>query len=541
MRLLLALAFCVSAATAQEPPAEKGSKVSGRVLDARTGRPLPGATVLVSVQPPSTPGAGNAPTAVTAFDGRFVLQGVPAGEVALSVAKNGYDRTRRSLRTSQGTDLAGVDLHLNRFAVITGRTLDHEGRPLPGASVRLQRRTMGPALDGRAAGAGMRRSDDRGVFRIWYLRPGDYLVCGLAAANLREQVTLRSGGACYPETSAIGEATPVRLGWGDIREEIDLRLPPPAPTRLDIRVVLEDGSPADRTELQFFERTPAGEHAFTEVGAPNGQFSLLGAAPGEYRILASRPGQQRSELAVGQAEVSIPRGQPTGLMIQVHTARTRAGRLLLVDPPDDLLQQSEPAQLTLNLDTAEPSGMGFRPNARAMIPLTSADVGFEIDVAPGRYRASVRGVPTGGYLAETRFDGQPNQDGRLVIPVGGLQTDLAVTVRFDGGAIEAHVDIPEAWREAASAATGLLPEGGVLEVRNARNELVGLPPLDLATGQAKAHGLQPGRYRLVARPANAPWTLTDPVALTEWASSIKEVDVRAGQATRIELELAPER
>ena len=79
---------------AKSPPAAKASgpagSITGRVVDARTGEPLPGVLVLL---------VGASREEVTGADGTFTLTGVPAGSAAVSVSLVGYGLSRREVRS----------------------------------------------------------------------------------------------------------------------------------------------------------------------------------------------------------------------------------------------------------------------------------------------------------------------------------------------------------------------------------------------------------------------------------------------------------
>ncbi|MCB0778109.1 MAG: carboxypeptidase-like regulatory domain-containing protein, partial [Flavobacteriales bacterium] len=84
---LLLLLFTALASAAQGPTGTVRGTVRGTVLDQDTRQPLFSATVLVV-------GSDPALGATTDFDGRFILDGVPAGRVDLQVRMLGYEEQR---------------------------------------------------------------------------------------------------------------------------------------------------------------------------------------------------------------------------------------------------------------------------------------------------------------------------------------------------------------------------------------------------------------------------------------------------------------
>ena len=83
-----------------------------------------------------------------------------------------------------------IAMQLPRGGVITGMVLDERGEPAVNAFVRAMRFMM---MGGRAAAAAVRRdtTDDRGIYRIHSLQPGDYAVCATSAQH-RDRRTTRN-------------------------------------------------------------------------------------------------------------------------------------------------------------------------------------------------------------------------------------------------------------------------------------------------------------------------------------------------------------
>ena len=77
--LLLVIAFALPAVAASQ--AAQAGRIAGRVVDASSGRPL--AAALVTVQ-------GASRSATTSAEGRYAIEGVPAGTHALALARLGY-------------------------------------------------------------------------------------------------------------------------------------------------------------------------------------------------------------------------------------------------------------------------------------------------------------------------------------------------------------------------------------------------------------------------------------------------------------------
>ena len=80
-----------------------GAMISGRVADGLTGRPISGMDVQARLN------RSDISYATTNSDGNYFLRGVPNGTVEVTVRGQGYIEQRKSVRVSDGQDVAGFD------------------------------------------------------------------------------------------------------------------------------------------------------------------------------------------------------------------------------------------------------------------------------------------------------------------------------------------------------------------------------------------------------------------------------------------------
>lgn len=175
--------------TTTRAKAERGQTLSGRILD-EAGKPL--AEVSVMAIPAGMYGKQskvailNMRSITTDESGRFVFEEISSGAYRLMVIALGYtvaadslDEGGRSKYYRPGED---VQIRMAKGAVITGTVLTQSGEPLVGVRVRATRvkdaqgRLLRSAAIDEISLMKEWKTDDRGIYRIYGLEAGKYLV-----------------------------------------------------------------------------------------------------------------------------------------------------------------------------------------------------------------------------------------------------------------------------------------------------------------------------------------------------------------------------
>jgi hypothetical protein len=391
------------------------------VVDATSGQPVPGATVTINIRPgaggagqrpggagagpvaaqppgpPATPvqpaapaqtpfaGPGQQPAPdrlITDGEGRFVFHDLPKGTVSLTATASGFSngsigQTRpngptRPIDLGDAERLADVKVKLWKYAVLAGTVMDETGEPAVGITVRTLRRTTSAGRT-QFSGTGLARTDDRGMFRIGQLVPGDYILAipqtqaTMPAAVMESMMKGVSSGAgmgtgfmdilssgvspvttgvrvgdslysgfapgadgrvlayqtlFYSSATSSAQATPIALRSGEERTGLNFQLRVVQTSRVVGTVIGPDG-PAGSIGVRL---VPASEDAIGDTGfeaattatSADGAFVFLGVPPGQYvaKVLKQPRPQIPAELAAnGLMSMSFGPGMsaaPTG-------------------------------------------------------------------------------------------------------------------------------------------------------------------------------------------------------------------------------------
>jgi hypothetical protein len=154
--------------------------ISGVVVTEGAGTPVRRARVTLS-------GAEirSSRSVVTNEDGQFGFVALPAGRYTMTASKAGYvnltygakrpGRPGTPIQLADGQKLEKANINLPRGSVVTGIVVDENGEPSPGTQVRVMRFVMRTG-ERTLEQSGSDQTDDRGIYRVYGLQPGDYLV-----------------------------------------------------------------------------------------------------------------------------------------------------------------------------------------------------------------------------------------------------------------------------------------------------------------------------------------------------------------------------
>src|SRR4029077_3647089 len=214
-----------------DPPPGTGV-IRGRILTADS-RSIPQARVML-VPPPGQSDFLVRPRVLnTLLDGRFEFPNLSPGRYRVRASKSGFlpatsamsIGTPNSPSDSSVQDARdGIDIPLTRFGAMTGRVLDEYGFPVMGARVQALRVVYeGGRRKLVAVSLPSRTTDDRGGYRVYGLRPGQYIVSAFIGDVSSDDVPGYAR-TYFPGIESASSAQFVAVGPGQGVVGLDFRL-----------------------------------------------------------------------------------------------------------------------------------------------------------------------------------------------------------------------------------------------------------------------------------------------------------------------------
>jgi protocatechuate 3,4-dioxygenase beta subunit len=320
--VLLAVFTVANAQTPQRDNRPRTASVSGRVTIA--GKPAVNSKVVITevnyrpvsgdqgfhIDLPGS-GAGEDYVALTDAEGRYRATNLPEGKYEAHVSLGGCVSEKpspngslvESFSLNEGASRENVDFALVRGGVITGRVTDADGRPLIARTVSLQVVDEGGRkqdarniqnIQNLMTAFEMFQTDDRGVYRIFGLRAGRYVVSAGGDSNM---ALVTGTGAEFArvwhlDATDENQAKVLEVAAGGEVTGVDIRLGVTKKTYEASGRVVDDetGKPIEGASVIYTKSGDAGEilgfslPVATPKTDEQGNFRFSGLTPGQYRL-----------------------------------------------------------------------------------------------------------------------------------------------------------------------------------------------------------------------------------------------------------------
>lgn len=530
--LLLAL-MCASAAAQHQTSTPETSNevtsgtISGSIVNER-GEPMPGANVFLRAL--GTQNAGR--TTAADAEGRFRVTGLEAGLYHITGFSPAY--------VIQPPDADGgpfyyrvgdtVRVEMVKGGVITGTVVNAAGEPVVGIRVRAlcirdQKGQDRPPQLGNAE----RATDDRGIYRIYGLAPGTYIVTAGGGGNQSYQLSpYETDVPLYAPSSTRDAATEFTVRGGE-ETTADIRYRS-EPGHTVSGIVKVNGNNAASVMLM-----PVDE-GFMPVGnvmqAPGGRgFEILGIGDGEYQIIATEfPTNVMGvttmpDIAMSEAKrITVKGTDVTGIELITRPASSLSGRIALEPSKAPACQGKRKPLLAETLiellrHEKDAGTLFMRMMSGAMSPDAKGAFVFR-NLSPGRYRLNpsfharfwyLQSISIGAPSTTAPARGAtPKIDPAVswtVIKPGEKLSDLTITLAEGAASVRGKVPVAEGATIPSGTAVYLVPAEADKAVDVLRYFVTNVS----ADGAFTLNNLPPGRY----------WGLLQNPVQTELATLVK--------------------
>ena len=561
--------------TASPSPAEKRDpneiplatgSIKGRVV-ADDGQPVVNATLMVQ--------AVNGPPSVrqTKVDseGKFSFDELPpAGYILFAVAPGYIDE---AMSTGDPNDwprhLIGAQLKIKMIkgGVITGKVTNSKGDPIAGVPVRAVGLNNPSVSVTDFLGASGAESDDRGIYRVYGLKPGQYVVSaggpgqfGFAASNGFDLDV-----PTYHPAATRDTAIPVVVRSGDETTGIDIKYFGAEGHRISGFVLGTINAGASANGAIAITLSPARTQSVLSMAitSPMDQrraFGFNGVGDGEYDLFAAfQTGQQNDASLVANKRVTVRGGDVTGVELNLAQLSSIAGTITLdpiklEDKCDQRGSQLIETVFTARRDDRKKSGsqvmttmlagLGGTLNAKGEFSARNLEAGryrFEIKLPTEAWYVRVMKLPTAVTNQPSQTTSaapKPNQSwqGTVTIKAGQQVNGVSIIVGQDAASLRGHVTVPpERTAFPANLRVHLVPA----DREHANDVLRYSETTIMSDGSFAFSNVVPGRYFIVSRVEPAAETPDTSPRSPAWDPATRAKLRQEAEAAKVVVELKP--
>lgn len=506
------------------PEGAQSASLEGVVTESPGDVPVPDAIITVA-------GRGPSKSAKTDSNGRYAVTGMAPGVYSVFPRKEGYGRGMsappKRVRLTDVQSVAKVDFELHREAVVAGRVLDAEKRPVSGQRVMLW--SHGYALGRRTFDLrGSGSTNDLGEFRISGLREGRYYLAAVPEmlriqnrsnhSLAARKVTEADVRTFYMSSSSPSGAALVVLRGGEQLEGADIVL-----SRTETYCVTGavDRTGSERIGLTLTEVADGWSTPIAGGSIGEGQeFEVCGLPRGEYHLLAITTTPDGHLVRLARADFSVSnRDIALGQMALVSPSEM-AGHLSITGA------ESDPPALTGTFIRLLPTDRPAYLNETPEVELKRTGSFLLPHVFTGDYWATFR-LPAGFYVKQANC-GFGNALREPLRPGCG---QLQILLSVDGAALSGRVNEEKDSLPISDATVVLIPAPlpetlapGVLRT--------------IATdqnGDFEFSSVAPGKYRLLAFAGLRNREAEDPEFVRQWQSKGTEITVQGREQKSVTL------
>jgi hypothetical protein len=530
--------------------------ISGRVTSGSGD--IPSTTTVYA-----SPSGGAVPprTAVVSSDGSFKIEDLEVGVYRVWAAAPGFVPDGLPGIDSRGFVHTGesANLRLKKGGVITGTILNSNNAPVVGVNVRAYRvrDESGKPIETVISAVNERFTDDRGIYRIYGLSPGTYIVAaggvsrfygGFGSSAFDQDVPT------YAPSSTRDTAMEVTVRSGEeAGADIQYRGEPGHAISGSVTGVVQaaGGMTFSSANINVTDvKTKTMVMSATASSMTDYAFAVYGVPDGEYELVAQNYSQSRDIRASEGKRIRVQGADVTGITLNVGPLPAVNGRVVLdgaftaecVKQRETALQETiisarrENSTAKSGAPAANQVPMMFANHNAEAVPDAKGDFTLR-NLHAGTYRLNVTLPSSAWYLKSFTLSINPRTADSRIVSDGVLlnnQTVSGVTATLGEGAASVRGTVVTEEKKAVK--DRLLIYLVPVEKENASNLLRYFETRSDAEGRFALRNVPPGDYLAVT--ANAEENRPDGLLIRQDASMRTKV-IRDAQKLNQSLTLKP--
>lgn len=513
-------------------PRPMGS-IGGRVVG-EDGRPLANVQVYLSSRNGAERGGKSAHTDA---DGKFRFDSVEAGVYYFGAFLPGYVSASDPASERGERDYYRIGdtatIKLIKGGVITGTVTNPSGEPVVGATVNALRvrdaegRPVGATA--RFYGPSTRSTDDRGIYRLYGLSPGSYIVMVGGKSQWAPSSQYDGFVPVYYPSATRDAASEVNVTAGQEVAGIDIRYR--GEQGHSVSGTVSGGAlPDSYINVWLWPAQSMIPEATTFLSAREAGgagFEFDGVADGDYDLIAQSSSPKGESFDSEPQQVSVRGADVTGLKLKLSPMGSISGRFLVEAARDrgagagcGSERQATPEEALIQARSDGRGGGKVRrrsPFSSSTIDVTPDSKGeFTLrNVGAGHYRIAARLPVESWYVRAITFEGASNATATASARTSAGRTTEAVArsgLAIRSGERVSGLTITAAEGAAQVRGRVVAQEGAVLPARlrvhlvpasgESADDPLRFSETLTADGSFIFKQLAPGRYRVIARPVS---------------------------------------
>lgn len=499
LKLIITCTLLTISVCAQEEPTP--GTISGKVVN-ESGQALPGASLFVRL----VNSGSTVRNTITDAEGNFRVNGLDPGLYTIAATAPAYtlDNTGGPILYRTGDS---AQLQLIRGGVITGTVTNALGEPVIGVRVRAARVRDAKGQIPRLPSFGFleRQTDDRGVYRIYGMPPGSYVISAGGGSGFSSLFSpYDSDVPTYSPSSTRDNAAEITVRAGDeMTADIRYRGEPGYSISGTVKVAGTGGATVTLTAANGSMPLIS---SFQNFGRG---FVFNGLAEGEYKLMAQEvSGPVTPVIAQSDIKrVTVKGANVSGIELLTKPLGSVSGRIVLEPSKLPECEGKRPplfAETVVNVQRHEKDTEGDDPMYQRMsgsIAVSDGSGAFVLrNLRPGRYRFEPRFYARHWYLQSiTTTAGAGSQKLDLVanpavLKPGQQLSNITITLAGGGASIRGRVALAEGTAVPANTVYLVPVDPGKVE-DVLRYFVTGIA----ADGSFALNNLPPGKYLLLAQ------------------------------------------